>query len=88
MTSEYIYNKLEPIIKSYLPEDVPSDEINPNSDLTRELNINSAHLVDIVLDIEDEFDIEFKNEDMENLRSVNDAILLIQSKISSSDSAQ
>jgi len=82
MTSEEIYAKLEPIIKNYLPEDVDAKEINKSSDLTRELNINSAHLVDIVLDMEDVFDIEFKNEDMEQLRSVNDAISLIQLKIS------
>ena len=48
--------------------------------LKRELNINSAHLVDIVLDIEDAFDIEFKNEDMEQLRSVEDAISIIKQK--------
>ena len=82
MTSKEIYAKLEPIIKTYLPEDISAQDINPNSDLTRELNINSAYLVDIVLDIEDTFNIEFKNEDMENLRNINDAILLIQQKIS------
>lgn len=82
MTSEKIYTLLEPIIRTYLPEDVSSKEINIDSDLTRELNINSAHLVDIVLDIEDAFDIEFKNEDMENLRSIKDAVSLIQAKIS------
>ncbi|PHR11978.1 MAG: acyl carrier protein [Aequorivita sp.] len=82
MTSEEIYTKLEPIIKTYLPEDVSANEINRKSDLTRELNINSAHLVDIILDIEDLFNIEFKNEDMEQLRNVNDAILLIQQKTS------
>ncbi len=82
MTSEEIYIKLEPIIIAYLPEDVSVKEINLNSDLTRELNINSAHLVDIILDIEDVFDVEFKNEDMESLRSISDAISLIQSKIS------
>ncbi len=80
MTSEDIYARLEPIIKTYLPEDVSASEINRNSDLTRELNINSAHLVDIILDIEDVFNIEFKNEDMESLRNVNDAISLIQQK--------
>ncbi len=80
MTSEEIYGKLEPIIKAYLPEDVAAKEININSDLTRELNINSAHLVDIILDIEDAFDIEFKNEDLEKLRNVSDAISLISSK--------
>ena len=83
MTSDEIFSLIEPISKTYLPEDVSSKEINRNSDLTRELNINSAHLVDIVLDIEDVFNIEFKNEDMEKLRNVNDAILLIQQKISS-----
>ncbi len=82
MTSEEIYIHLEPIIKTYLPEDVSASEINPNSDLTRELNINSAHLVDIILDIEDAFNIEFKNDDMERLRNVNDAISLIQKKTS------
>lgn len=82
MTSDEIFALLEPIIKTYLPEDVSAEGINRTSDLTRELNINSAHLVDIVLDIEDKFDIEFKNEDMENLRNVNDAISLIQQKIS------
>lgn len=82
MNSEEIYIKLEPIIKSYLPEDVAASEINRDSDLTRELNINSAHLVDIVLDIEDAFDVEFKNDDLEKLRNVNDVISLIQEKTS------
>ncbi|AFL82159.1 acyl carrier protein [Aequorivita sublithincola DSM 14238] len=82
MNSEEIYIKLEPIIKSYLPEDVASSKISRDSDLTRELNINSAHLVDIVLDIEDAFDVEFKNDDLEKLRNVNDAISLIKEKTS------
>lgn len=81
MNSKDIYNRLEKIIKIYLPEDVSAAEINLKSDLTRELNINSAHLVDIVLDIEDVFDIEFKNEDMERLRNIEDAIAIIQQKI-------
>lgn len=81
MTSEEIYSKLQPIIKIYLPEDVSHNDINRDSDLTQELNINSAHLVDIVLDVEDAFDIEFANEDMEQLRTVNDAIGIITKKI-------
>lgn len=83
MTTERIYAKLLPIIQTYLPEDVDPDTVNPDKDLTRELNINSAHLVDVVLDVEDEFDVEFANEDMENLRTVNDAIEIIQKKLTS-----
>tara|TARA_R100000935_G_scaffold8302_7_gene17383 strand:- start:10625 stop:10870 length:246 start_codon:yes stop_codon:yes gene_type:complete len=81
MTTEEIYVKILPIVQTYLPEDVSGDEINRESDLTGELNINSAHLVDIVLDVEDEFNIEFANEDMENLRTLNDAIAIIHKKL-------
>ncbi|MBZ0326590.1 MAG: acyl carrier protein [Altibacter sp.] len=81
MTSERIYEKLLPIIQTYLPEDVSKEAVNRESDLTRELNINSAHLVDIVLDVEDQFDIEFANEDMEQLRTLNDAIGIIMRKV-------
>ncbi|WP_271393107.1 acyl carrier protein [Aequorivita sinensis] len=80
MTSEEIYIKIEPIIKNYLPEDVSKMEISRESDLTKELNINSAHLIDIVLDVEDVFDIEIKNEDLEKLRNLNDVINLIKKK--------
>ena len=81
MSNEEIYAKLIPIIATYLPEDVTSDAITPDSDLTQELNINSAHLVDVVLDVEDAFDVEFANEDIESLRTLNDAVAIIQKKI-------
>lgn len=81
MTTAEIYKKLEPIIAVYLPEDVPFESISPESNLTSELNINSAHLVDIVLDIEDAFDIEFENEVFENLQSVQDVVSFIRDKV-------
>lgn len=81
MTSEAIFKQLIPIISTYLPEDVSKDTIQLDSDLTAELNINSAHLVDVVLDVEDAFEIEFANADMEKLRTVYDAISIIQTKL-------
>lgn len=83
MTPEDIFTKLQPIIQVYLPEDVSVNDINLESDLARELNINSAYFVDIVLDIEDEFDIAVANEDMERFETVKDVVTLIQSKIGS-----
>ena len=81
MTSEEIFDKLRPIVAMYLPEDVSAEHINPEADLTGELNINSAHLVDVILDVEDTFEIELSNKDMESLRTVNDAIAIIKSKL-------
>ncbi len=81
MTQEEILNQLTPIIATYLPEDIQQEAIKPESDLTMNLNINSAHLVDIVLDVEDHFNVEFANDDMENLRTVNDAVAIIYRKL-------
>lgn len=80
MTKTEIYTKLENIIQDYLPEDVSIENIKFESNLTKELNINSSHLVDIVLDVEDEFEIALNNDDMEQLHTVEDVIGIIQSK--------
>jgi len=55
---------LKNIIKVYLPEDISVEDIKPSSHLINELNINSANLVDVVLDVEDEFNIEIDNDSM------------------------
>ena len=51
--NEERYQKLNDIIKIYLPEDVSVDEISEESHFINELNINSANLVDIILDVEE-----------------------------------
>ena len=80
MTEAAVFDILKPIISEYLPEDVKADQIVPESDLTAELNINSAHLVDVVLDVEDKFEIELSNSDIEQLRTVSDAVRIILSR--------
>jgi acyl carrier protein len=78
------YQRLKVIIQTYLPEDVSVEKITPESDFMNELNINSANLVDIVLDVEDTFDIMLENEDMDTMRTVKDALLIIENKLRSS----
>ena len=77
------YQKLKDIIAIYLPEDVSVDDISAESHFTNELNINSANLVDIVLDVEDAFDIMLENEDMDHMLTVTDALNIISKKLSS-----
>ena len=82
MGDEAKYQNLRDIIKIYLPEDVSVDDITRESNFLEELNINSANLVDIVLDVEDTFDIQLENKDMDQMQTVNDAIKIINKKIS------
>jgi len=77
------YQKLRDIIEIYLPEDVSVDDISEESHFTNELNINSANLVDIILDVEDAFDITLENDDMDQMQTVKDALGIIELKLSS-----
>ncbi|UII79477.1 acyl carrier protein [Flagellimonas sp. CMM7] len=75
------YQKLKEIVQTYLPDDVSVEAIQLESNFTQELNINSANLVDIVLDVEDAFDIMLENEDMDGMQTVKDALQIIDHKI-------
>jgi len=45
-----------------------------DTDMLRDLQINSAHLVDIILDMEEEFDIEIDDTTAEKMLTVGEAI--------------
>lgn len=79
--NEERYSRLKKIIKIYLPEDVSIDDISAQSHFINELNINSANLVDIVLDVEDTFGIMLENDDMDQMQTVHDALLIIDKKL-------
>jgi len=81
MSKDERYQKLKDIIKIYLPEDVSVADISMDSHFINELNINSANLVDIILDVEDEFNIMLENEDMERMQTVRDALQIIEGKL-------
>ena len=81
MESNEITQKLRDIVKIYLPEDVKPDAIKTNSHLMRDLGINSAHLVDIVLDVEDAFDITLDEKDMEAMQTVEAAVDIVSEKL-------
>ena len=54
---EAIMEGLIEIIRPYLPEELSSVEVDSGSHFIRDLKINSAYLVDIVLDIEDRYNL-------------------------------
>lgn len=81
MTSEAIQDKLKQIVKPYVNHQQNFEELSKDSDFINDLEINSANLVDIVLDVEDEFDIRIENEDMEKMTNVESTIEVIEKKL-------
>ncbi|WP_031425618.1 acyl carrier protein [Flavimarina sp. Hel_I_48] len=80
MMTQDSYERLKKIILPYLPEDVSVEDIEENSHLINDLNINSTHLVDIVLDIEDAFDITIEDDELEDMDTVAGSLALISEK--------
>ena len=73
---------LKVIVKPYIQNQEAFDNINEDTDFINDLKINSANLVDVILDIEDKYDIEIDNDSMEVMLNVKASLEVIQSKIS------
>jgi acyl carrier protein len=84
MSSPNYFQELLKIISPYLPEDIQSSSVQSNSHLINDLNINSSHMVDIVLDVEDLYDIRLEDTDMQEMQTVSDAMRIIQEKVAGS----
>lgn len=81
MKKEELIIKLKAIVKPYIQDEEAFKNLSEETDFINDLKINSANLVDVVLDVEDEFDIEIDNDSMEQMLSVKSAIAIIEEKL-------
>jgi acyl carrier protein len=61
---------------------VKKEEITLDSDFELDLKLDSLDIVEIVMAIEEEFDITIPDEDVQKLRTVKAAVEYIRNKIS------
>lgn len=84
MNKEELIEKLREIVRPYIQDEAAYAQLTERTDFINDLKINSANLVDVVLDVEDAFDIEIDNESMEKMLNVANAIEIIQAKLGAS----
>jgi len=77
MTEQQVFEKVVSIIKPFAkaPEVLASAQMETS--ILKGLKVNSARLVDVVLEIEDAFEIEVKDEDADKVKTIGDAVKLI-----------
>ena len=56
---------------------VDEDKVNMDSEFIGDLNADSLDLVEVIMAMEQEFNVEIKDEDAENIRTVSDAVQYI-----------
>lgn len=74
---EVIQESLKTIIKNKL---IVKDEIVNGTKLTEDLGADSLDLVELVMQIEEEFDIEIPDEEFENIATFGELVDLIVTK--------
>jgi len=81
MTKEELIAKLKTILQPYIQDEEAFKNLSENTDFINDLKINSANLVDVILDVEDEFDIRIENDDMEKMINVKAAMAIVNEKL-------
>jgi acyl carrier protein len=81
MSKEEVIARLKPIVSTYAQDQDAMQSINEDTDFIKDLKINSANLVDVVLDVEEEFGIVIDNASMEQMLNVKASIAVIQQKL-------
>lgn len=80
MEQEFV-EKLKNIASTYTEDKSLLENMNRDTDFIQDLKINSANLVDVILDIEETFDITIDAVSMEKMLTVGDAFDVIQEKL-------
>jgi len=81
MKEKELIEKLKTIVKPYIQNEDAFANLSEETHFINDLKINSANLVDVILDIEDTFDIVMENEDMEQMTTVKDAMQVVKEKL-------
>jgi acyl carrier protein len=81
MNKEEIIEKLKTIVKPYIKNQEAFESLTDQTDFINDLKINSANLVDVILDVEEVFDIVIDNESMEKMINVSATIAIIETKL-------
>jgi acyl carrier protein len=81
MEKDAMIEKLKKIVKPYVQDQAAFEGLTEETDFIKDLKINSANLVDVVLDVEDEFDITIDDSSMEKILTVKAALEIVNEKL-------
>lgn len=85
MNKQKVIIALKEIVTPYTENTEALENLTEETDFIKDLQINSANLVDVVLDVEEKFDIEIDNDSMAKMLTVKAAIEIIEEKMAGVD---
>ena len=83
MKMEEVHSKLKEIEMDRL--NAEEDQIKPEASFVEDLGADSLDIVELIMGIEEEFDIEIPDEDAEKLTTVGEAMEYVKTKLAVED---
>ncbi len=74
-----VFDKIKDIIVDQL--DVDEDKVTMEASITDDLDADSLDVVDLVMALEDEFNVEIPEEAVENVKTVGDIVKYVEDNI-------
>lgn len=84
MERQEAFTKVVNIIKPYARDEAALKSVNDGTNILKDLKVNSARLVDIIIAFEDEFKVTIDDSSAEKARTVGEVVTLILQKTSGS----
>ena len=80
MNADTAFDQVVTVLKPYVKNEQALTTATGETSILGDLQVNSARLVDIILALEDEFDIEVDDESADKVKTLQDAVDLILAK--------
>ena len=74
-----VFEKVKEMLCEQL--DVEEDKVTPEASIVDDLGADSLDVVDLIMSLEEEFDVEVPDEDVEGMKTVGDIVKYIEGKI-------
>ena len=75
------HSEVEGHREAYVQDEQAFEHLTEETDFVKDLKINSANLVDVILDVDNAFDVIIDNNSMEEMLSVKAAIAVVERKL-------
>ncbi len=81
MERTVILQEFKTILQNYVEDESILENLHEGADLIDDLKINSAHLIDVVLEAETKFKIDIDNAAIEKINTVKSCVDIITTKL-------
>jgi acyl carrier protein len=81
MEDQKIFEEISGILKTYTKDIAVLEKATLETNILKDLKVNSARLVDVIIKCEDVFGVTIDDDEADKIRTIGDAVALVKRKL-------